>query len=84
MSLNSFNNKKIFNPKLSLKHNHQTLKINHNSKTKKIFSAKKIQLTQRTWKFNSKIYIPKKDFFIESEETKIKDERIGSNFIRSY
>ena len=72
-------NKKIFSPKISLKHNQQILKMKPNSKNNKnIFSARTLPTKYRTWKINSKIILPKKNFLTQKDETKVKDERIES------
>ena len=79
ISLNDFKDNKISSPKLSIKHNYKILQIKPNSKTKKtIFSSKKMPLKIKSWKINSKIMIPKREFLSKKEETKIKDERIES------
>jgi len=79
ISLNSFKEKQISSPKLTLQHNYPILKLNPKFKTNKnIFSAKKFTSKFRTWKINSKIMIPKKEILIPKNETKIKDERIES------
>ena len=72
-------NRKIFSPKISLKHNQQILKMKPNSKNNKnIFSARTLPTKYRTWKINSKIILPKKNFLTQKDETKVKDERIES------
>ena len=78
--LNNLKDKQISSPKLSLEHNnYPILKLTPQMQSNKtIFSPKKFSSKFRTWKINSKIMIPKKEFLVKKNETKIKDERIES------